>query len=728
MPKISIIIPVLNHADEAVACLESLKRQTFKDFEVVMVDDGSKDGLAERVFGKEYPFVFDFVRFFENEGAPKARNAGFHRSEGSYVMFLDADVTLEPKALETMVKALEEHPDAAFAYPSFYFGWKLFRGRPFDPEFLKEKNYIHTSALVRREAAPKFDESLKKFQDWDFFLTIAEKGGKGFWVPEALYRIQPRRDGMSHWLPRFVYQIPWDVLGLTPRKVRRYREAEEIVLRKHQLLTDEMLEETVQFKRRAIFWFLGILGIEILSRSVIFHPSANLVVAVAIGLAVAVLAFKRPSAALAVLAVEIAIGSKGALFKINGDENNNGGVSVRIVIYAAFLFGWLFSSIWNRPWRHWRSWLKGRASYLALAAMILYGLLIGYLRGNVAHYIDDANAWTTWILIVPVLDIVARERARVQHDVLPAVIAAVFWIPIKTLFFFYFFGHGFLTYATGMYFWIRRTGVGEVTKVALNAFRIFFQSHIYAVGVSLWLFVWFASREKRASWAQALLVLSVTELLISLSRSFWIGTAVGLVGVAGWWWFTKHRLPIFAVKRTVAAFGAALLIMAGTLIIPLPPVDTSSLFGLLGSRANLGEDAAVSRWHLLAVLKNKIAEHPITGSGFGATVTYETKDPRIIAESGGLYTTYAFEWGWLEHWVKFGILGIPIMAWVLLSLGRRLWKSELSEWMRLAGIFSLFSLAVIHIFTPYLNHPLGILPIIALEALILFAPQQKNRA
>jgi hypothetical protein len=118
--------------------------------------------------------------------------------------------------------------------------------------------------------------------------------------------------------------------------------------------------------------------------------------------------------------------------------------------------------------------------------------------------------------------------------------------------------------------------------------------------------------------------------------------------------------------------------------------------------------AAESRWNLLPVLMKKIGQTPILGSGFGATVTYKTEDPRILAQNpSGLYTTYAFEWGWLEHWIKFGILGIPVMLWLLLSVAWRTWKTDGEWWIRAGFVSSLAALGVIHVFTPYLNHPLG---------------------
>ncbi|MDP3793638.1 MAG: glycosyltransferase family A protein, partial [Candidatus Uhrbacteria bacterium] len=115
---ISVIIPVYNHAKEALECLQALGEQTERDFEVIMVDDGSTDGLADRVDEISSSFHFVFIRFPKNRGAPAARNEGFRHAKGEYVIFLDADVELERNALKVMKKTLDHHPEAAFVYSS----------------------------------------------------------------------------------------------------------------------------------------------------------------------------------------------------------------------------------------------------------------------------------------------------------------------------------------------------------------------------------------------------------------------------------------------------------------------------------------------------------------------------------------------------------------------------------------------------------------------------------
>ncbi|MBI5230028.1 MAG: glycosyltransferase [Candidatus Magasanikbacteria bacterium] len=235
---VSVIIPAYNHKKELLHTLDTLRAQTYGSLEIIVVDDGSKDdtqaALAEEHNNWQDRRSFKYIRT-EHKGAPAARNAGIKNARGTLVIFWDADITAKPEMIEKMVYTLKENPSAAFVYSSFYFGWKKFLCGPFDAERLKQTNYITTTSLLRREFFPGFDQSLARFQDWDVWLTIAERGGTGVWIPEALFHITPRRGaaGMSAWLPSFAYTIPW--LNKWKR-VRDYKEARARVMAKHHLV------------------------------------------------------------------------------------------------------------------------------------------------------------------------------------------------------------------------------------------------------------------------------------------------------------------------------------------------------------------------------------------------------------------------------------------------------------------------------------------------------------
>lgn len=234
-PLVSVIIPTYNHEAELMECLKSIAIQSYRPFEVIVVDDGSTDRTRERLRETRTWFDMEIVELGSNQGAAVARNRGKERSRGSLLLFVDADADLRPHAIERMATELATHPDADFVYSSFRFGWKLFRSRPFSADDLRKSPYIHTTSLLRREKFPGFDESLKKFQDWDLWLTIAERGGKGIWVPEELFSLKVRRQGMSRWLPSFFHRLPWQIIGWMPRELRNYRKWERIVKEKHQI-------------------------------------------------------------------------------------------------------------------------------------------------------------------------------------------------------------------------------------------------------------------------------------------------------------------------------------------------------------------------------------------------------------------------------------------------------------------------------------------------------------
>jgi glycosyltransferase involved in cell wall biosynthesis len=232
-PLISIVIPTWNHGRELMVCLKSVEEQSYRPIEVVVVDDASTDDTARRL--KEYraSFPLKIMSMPKRSGAPAARNFGARNVNGGLIIFLDADVVLKSDAIERMAQTLERHPEAAFAYPSFRFGWKRFASRAFDAKALRRGPYIHTTALMRRSVFPGFDEKLEKFQDWDLWLTIADRGGKGIWIPEELFTVHVRKEGMSRWMPSFVHRIHWPLFGWMPKEIARYRKWESVVRRKH---------------------------------------------------------------------------------------------------------------------------------------------------------------------------------------------------------------------------------------------------------------------------------------------------------------------------------------------------------------------------------------------------------------------------------------------------------------------------------------------------------------
>jgi len=232
---ISIIIPLYNRAEKFIKTLESIARQTYSDYEVIIVNDGSND-QPDLVFAKYFEKLKTNNNYLflnqKNQGAPAARNRGFRESKGDYLFFCDADAVLEPRALETMLEYLNNHTEASYAYSSFYWGKKLFKLEEFSIEKLKQMPCIHSMSLIRRRDFPTalWDEKIKKFQDWDLWLTMLEEGHIGVYIPEVLYKISPGGT-ISSWLPSFAYKL----FPFLP-SVKKYKLAKKIIQEKHVLL------------------------------------------------------------------------------------------------------------------------------------------------------------------------------------------------------------------------------------------------------------------------------------------------------------------------------------------------------------------------------------------------------------------------------------------------------------------------------------------------------------
>lgn len=192
-PKVSVIIPAWNATETLSRTLHSVSLQTWKHIEIIVVDDGSEDD--PKAVCNRFPNV-RFIRK-EHAGAPAARNKGFMESTGDYVLFCDSDVMLNHRMIERMLTTLELKPEASYAYCSFRFGWRTFDLFDFDDERLRRSNFICTMSLIRRKDFPGFDESLKRLQDWDLWLTMLEQGKRGVWVPVRLFSSSVGKKGIS---------------------------------------------------------------------------------------------------------------------------------------------------------------------------------------------------------------------------------------------------------------------------------------------------------------------------------------------------------------------------------------------------------------------------------------------------------------------------------------------------------------------------------------------------
>ena len=223
-------------------CILSLASQTYWPLEIIIVNDGSTDNFPVAI--KEVQQILQANNFIykiinqSNVGAPAARNRGFRESTGGYVIFYDADIVARPEMLKKMYDALQNNSTASYAYGQFRFGWKKIKARAFDGEALKKNNYVNTVTLIRRSAlfeistqGGPWDESLKRLQDWDLFLTLLRYYKTGILVPEILYRAQVGgRNGISSWVPSFMYRLPWKT-----RTVKKFEAARAIIARKHGL-------------------------------------------------------------------------------------------------------------------------------------------------------------------------------------------------------------------------------------------------------------------------------------------------------------------------------------------------------------------------------------------------------------------------------------------------------------------------------------------------------------
>lgn len=383
--------------------------------------------------------------------------------------------------------------------------------------------------------------------------------------------------------------------------------------------------------------------------------------------AVLILAFKRLDLALLIVIAELVHGSQGHLFEFHLADGRE--IPVRMLFFAAAMLAYA-ARFKLKTYQKMHDRTKSVTVLFALLLLVVgLGAVRGLARGNpVMDVFSDANAYAYLLLLLP-LRRATRMYSNFRRDVQSVIAAGALETAILTVAVILAYRFN-LAITHDLYPWIRDWGLGQVTPALPAAFnRVFFQSHIWVL----------LAIPVLQSWAVVGTLLSIVAL--SFSRSLWLGALAAFP---------------FAPRVFLRAVPIAAIIMLLVALLVAP-----ASIGLARARTNITtEPAAASRWSLLPVLWDAIKKQPILGYGFGSKLTYETKDPKLIREFGSSqFTTFAFEWGYLEQWFKMGILGLGALLALLVVLFRRT-RGGLRA--------ALVALAVVHVFSPYLNHPLGL--------------------
>ncbi|MFC1835462.1 glycosyltransferase family 2 protein [Thermodesulfobacteriota bacterium] len=195
MPKVGVVIPCYNLGQYLMEALNSVLRQTLRDVEVVIVDDGSTDKLSEEVLDSIDDSRVTLIRT-ENRGPSAARNTGVKNTTAEYIVCLDADDCLDPTYLEKTARILDEDRGSILGFVSTFI--KMFGERDeiipihqYSKHRLAFANQTHVASMFRKrcweEVGGYYEDEILYFEDWFFWLSMVVRGYKWVTIEEPLF-------------------------------------------------------------------------------------------------------------------------------------------------------------------------------------------------------------------------------------------------------------------------------------------------------------------------------------------------------------------------------------------------------------------------------------------------------------------------------------------------------------------------------------------------------------
>ena len=264
-PLVSVIIPTYNYARFIADAVASVQAQTYSNWEIIVVDDGSTDNTEEVVksIAADEPRI-SYLRQ-NNARQAAARNNGIGQAKGNYFQFLDADDLIEPQKLEQQVKFLEQHPDVDITYGGVryfsseragelllsrqYSSWEdsgawmpeiSGQGKEILLALLRNNIMVVNAPLIRREVIDRvglFDVDLTPVEDWEYLIRCAADGAVFSFndVEGARALVRAHRESSSLDQPRYLRSA----LKLRKKIAQLNLDAEMLELNRQKLAETE---------------------------------------------------------------------------------------------------------------------------------------------------------------------------------------------------------------------------------------------------------------------------------------------------------------------------------------------------------------------------------------------------------------------------------------------------------------------------------------------------------
>lgn len=208
MPKISIIVPVYKVEEYLPRCIDSILAQTFKDFELILIDDGSPDNcgkICDEYAKNDYRIK---VLHIENGGVSNARNTGINEAVGEYISFVDSDDVIHPQYYEAMLKNADDADVVYCEYKKFTQECEFERIKNCDTQVYYGKDIFSNPSLsfcnvwnkiIRKNLLDnhRFDTNLKNAEDSLFAFDLLTKCNKVVYIKHQMYGYFIRQSGAS---------------------------------------------------------------------------------------------------------------------------------------------------------------------------------------------------------------------------------------------------------------------------------------------------------------------------------------------------------------------------------------------------------------------------------------------------------------------------------------------------------------------------------------------------